>query len=366
MLKYFLLTAMLCVGQVFNAVAEQLRMGVVGMSHGHIVWVLKTMGKQEEVKFVGFVESNRPFARQLCEKYNIDTALIYPSMQAMYDAQKPDAVCAFNAPSEHEAVVDFFAPKGVDVMVEKPLATNYKSALRMQEKAKKHGILLYTNYETSWYPSTYFVKEELAQNPEDAPFKFVMNYGHHGPAKLNLSKPFLEILNSPTRNGGGAVVDFGCYGANIMSWMMNGQAPLSVYAETRNYQQESYPEVDDDALIVLDYGTVQAVIQASWNWPINRKEMMVYRRDSEMHAVDALTVSERERRPRKTEQHTFEKNQMINPFSHFAAVRRKEITAEEFALYSTENNVLTCKILDMARKSAQEGRKILWEQDAKL
>ena len=80
----------------------------------------------------------------------------------------------------------------------------------------------------------------------------------------------------PVLNGGGALMDFGCYGADLITWLMDGQRPTSVTAVTQQLKPEVYPRVDDDATIILSYPHTQGVIQASWNWPIGRKDMDIY------------------------------------------------------------------------------------------
>ena len=77
---------------------------------------------------------------------------------------------------------------------------------------------------------------------------------------------------------GGALADFGCYGADLITWLMKGQRPTSVFAVTQQIKPQLYPKVDDEATIVLTYQNAQGIIQASWNWPFNRKDMEIYGR----------------------------------------------------------------------------------------
>ncbi len=72
----------------------------------------------------------------------------------MLDKIKPEAVVAFGSIFDHLAVIEACAPRGIHVMVEKPLAVNMQHANRMAELAEKHHIFLLTDYETSWYPTT--------------------------------------------------------------------------------------------------------------------------------------------------------------------------------------------------------------------
>ena len=77
----------------------------------------------------------------------------------MLEHIKPDAVLAYNAIADHLAVVEACAPKGVSVMVEKPLATTVKQAERMKALVDQYHIHLLTNYETTWYSSNQQIYE---------------------------------------------------------------------------------------------------------------------------------------------------------------------------------------------------------------
>jgi predicted dehydrogenase len=54
--------------------------------------------------------------------------MVYPAMDAMIKATSPHAVTAFGTIYEHLEVVETCAPKGIHVMVEKPLAVNLEHA----------------------------------------------------------------------------------------------------------------------------------------------------------------------------------------------------------------------------------------------
>src|SRR5215208_7020029 len=112
----------------------------------------------------------------------IVTALYTTILKKMLDAVKPDAVVAFGSIFEHMAVVEACAPRHIHVMVEKPLAVSLAHALRMEALAKKYGIHILTNYETSWYPTT----EKTWQLVNDSNAigsikKAVFHHGHQGP-----------------------------------------------------------------------------------------------------------------------------------------------------------------------------------------
>jgi predicted dehydrogenase len=286
----------------------------------------------------------------------------------MFEATKPEGVAAFGSIVEHLAVVQAAAPRGIHVMVEKPLAVSLEHAKKMQALAEMHGIELLTNYETTWYPSNHAVKSIVEAGEIGDVRKVVVNDGHRGPVKLGINEEFLDWLLDPEQNGAGALFDFGCYGANLMTWVMNGARPTSVTAVVQRLQPGNHPHVDDEATIILTYPTAQAVIQATWNWPIGRKDMAVYGLTGVAYADDRSTL-----RVRISEGYDgFEEGTEVlpertppihDPFAMFAAVIRGKADLPADDLSSLENNMIVLEILEAARESTETGRTVFLETD---
>ena len=78
-----------------------------------------------------------------------------------------------------------------------------------------------------------------------------------------------------------------------MTWLMDDARPTTVTAVTQRIKPDIYPNVDDEATIILTYPQAQAIIQASWNWPIDRKDMEIYGRTGQ-----AITVGQKSLRVR--------------------------------------------------------------------
>jgi len=329
-----------------------LRIGVIGLVHTHVHWILGRE-KKDDIEIVGIAEPNRQLAEEYAKQHGYSMSLVYASMEEMIEKTKPDAVVAFNTIYDHLKTVEYCAPRGIHVMVEKPLAVSLEHAEKMLALAKKHKIHLLTNYETTWYGSNYATADRIKNM--GAIRKVVFHHGHLGPKEIGVNKEFLEWLTDPVKNGGGAITDFGCYGANLMTWFMRGEKPLSVMAVTQQLKPTVYPKVDDDATIILVYPKAQAIIQASWNWPYNRKDMEVY-------AERGYIVADKEgmRMKASEEKETSEKvaarqRPYHDPFAYFAAVVRKEITIDPADLSALENNMTVMEILDAAKRSAKEG-----------
>lgn len=333
------------------------RMGIAGMTHDHVHQILRNL-KPRGVEVVGFAEPNKELAMRHLRNYKLPESLWYPSLEALLEAQNPTAICDFRSTRQHLETVQICAPKKIHVMVEKPLALNMDAANEMIDLAHEYGIKLITNYETTWYASNHKLFEMVnSENAIGEIRKVVIHDGHKGPVEIGCSKEFLSWLTDPDMNGGGAIMDFGCYGANLMTWLMKGDRPISVTAVAQTNKPEVYPKVDDEATIILQYQKAQAIVQASWNWPYDRKDMEVYGQTGALFADKKPKVKLKRQSGEEeieTEQLSYPSN---NAFSYFAALINGEIDSAG-QLGSLEINKVAMEILDAAVKSSKTGKTV--------
>jgi predicted dehydrogenase len=340
---------------------KPIRLAIAGMSHGHISFILGRPDKGD-FQLVGVYEPNTEMAFRYAQKYGFYSKLIYNDLGKMLDQVKPEAVVAFGSIYEHLAVVETCAPRGIDVMVEKPLAVNVEHAKRMEKLAEKYHIHLLTDYETSWYPST--AKSFQLVNDSNTIgnlTKVIFHDGHQGPKEIGVNKEFLEWLTDPKQNGGGALMDFGCYGANLMTYLMKGTEPISVTAVAMHFKSNIYPKVEDDATIIVTYPETECIIQASWNWPFNRKDMEIYGKFGYIRAINGNEMQiKKEGMNDEKVIHISSKDIQVyeDPFSYFADVIRGKIQMPDYGLYSLKNNQTVVKILDAAKESIKTGKTI--------
>ncbi|MCE6988355.1 Gfo/Idh/MocA family protein [Dyadobacter sp. CY323] len=338
---------------------KPVRVAVAGLTHGHVGWVFNRSDKKD-IELVAIYETNPELVNRFAEKYKLDKKIFYSDLNKMLDEAKPEAVSAFGAISEHITIVKACAPRKIHVMVEKPLATTFADAQEIQALAEKNGIQVLTNFETSWYASNQYVNKLVEDGKLGEIRKVMVNDGHQGPKEIGVSKEFLEILTDPKKNGAGALIDFGCYGANLMTWLLKGERPLSVTAVTHQNKPDIYKNVDDEASIILQYPQAQCIIQSSWNWSFARKDMEVFGNKGYAVAVNATTVRQRfqEKSPEETIKLDPRPAPHTDPFSVLADVVQGRLKLEKNDLYGLAVNVIAVEILDAARESAKSGKTI--------
>jgi glucose-fructose oxidoreductase len=345
-----------------------IRVAIVGLVHGHVRGFLAALPGNQAATLVAIVEPQEALAKEYAAKYRLDAKLFYTDLEKMLVEQHPDAVLVYTTIADHRKVIEVAARHGVSSMVEKPLATTLPDALAIRAVARDSGsgsrerrVHVLVNYETTWYASNQEAIAQAAAGKLGELRKVVVHDGHEGPKEIGVGPEWLPWLTDPAQNGAGALFDFGCYGADLMTVLMHGQAPVSVTAVMQTDKPEIYPRVDDDATVILRYPKAQAVLMPSWNWSFARKDMEVYG-----NAGYAITVGPDRVRVRYRGDKAEPDAPLTAPplaaeqrdsLSYLAAVLRGHVQPDG-DLSSLETNVVVMQILDAALRSAQSGKTI--------
>ncbi|HUA13762.1 MAG TPA: Gfo/Idh/MocA family oxidoreductase [Verrucomicrobiae bacterium] len=355
---YLLVWTLLASTISLSQALSPLRVGVVGLVHGHVYGFLDSSRHSPEIDIVGIAEPDRQLLTHAASRYGFEALQLFTSLEDMLAKAHPQAVLVYTNTFDHRRVVEICARHGVHVIMEKPLAVSLDDALAIEKAAHAGGIHVLVNYETSWYPSNHVAYDLVHEGALGDIRKVVVHDGHRGPREIGVQPEFLTWLTDPKLNGGGALFDFGCYGADLMTWLMDGQRPLTVTAVTQQIKPQIYPRVDDEATVILTYPRAQAIIQASWNWPFDRKDMEVYGQTGYIITVKRDDV--RVRRGGEDHEEQVAAKPVPAPYDSELSYLRAVILdgAREDDLSSLATNVTVTEILDAARRSAAEGKTI--------
>jgi predicted dehydrogenase len=354
-----------CLGLIVSAGAfaqdqpAPLRVAIVGLVHDHVWGFLHQLPEHHEVQLVGIAEADPALVARYEKRIGLAPDLFFPNVDAMIQARHPQALLVYTSIAGHRAAIETAGKYGLAVMVEKPLTISLDDALAIRRVAREKHIQVLVNYETTWYSSNRAAYDAV-QNGQLGPIRRVMIHdGHEGPKEIGVSPDFLKWLTDPEQNGAGAMYDFGCYGVDLMTWLMHGEAPLTVTAVVNHDKPEIYPQVEDDSTIVLKYPQAQAVVQGSWVWPFSRKDMEVYGATGYVITVgpDGL----RTRLQHEPAEHTSTAAPLApdqaSSLSYLVAVLRGQVQAKG-DLSALDTNVTVMQILDAARTSAKTGKSV--------
>ena len=334
-----------------------LRVVLAGLVHGHASGFFDQFQHRVDLRIVGIAEPDRQLTAQFAKRYGLAPSLFYSDLEEMLKATHPQAVLAYTNSYDHRRVVEICARYGVPVMMEKPLAVSLEDARAIDKASREGKIQVLVNYETTWYRSNQAAYDLAHENAIGEIRKVVVHDGHEGPKEIGVGPEFLAWLTDPKLNGAGALFDFGCYGADLMTLLMDGRRPDSVTAVTQQIKPDIYPRVDDEATIILTYPRAQAIVQASWNWPFSRKDMEVYGQKGY-----AITVGRDELRVRlsKKEEKLTEAKPLAAPHEDSVSYLRAVVLGglKPAGPSALETNVIVTEILDAARQSAATGKTV--------
>ena len=338
---------------------EPLKVAIVGLEHGHVVGFLAHLPKHTDVQLVGIADADTSLCEKYGKKYSLATTLFYKSEANMIEQTHPQAVLVYTSIGEHRHAIEIAAQYGVSAMVEKPLTISLEDALAIRRVAREHKVHVLVNYETTWYASNKAAYDEVREGRIGDVRRVVVHDGHQGPKEIGVQPEFLKWLTDPEQNGAGALYDFGCYGVDLMTWLMHGETPQTVTAVVNHDKPQIYPNVDDDSTIILQYPHAQAVIQGSWIWPFARKDMEVY--GATGYAITVAADQVRIRHEHDAEERTETAPALParerDSLSYLSAVLRGEIVAKD-DLSALDTNLVVMQILDAARESARTGRSV--------
>ncbi|MGH9327327.1 MAG: Gfo/Idh/MocA family protein [Terriglobia bacterium] len=336
------------------------RLAIVGLDHDHVWGLLRDM---KEVPQADLIAISDPHPELIAKaKLRVPASVqFYSNYIKMLDKAKPDGVIITTETDHHLSIVRQCAMRHINVEMEKPMATTAADAREMLRLAQAHHILLMVNYVNNWFPSTQELDREVRAGKIGPIDKIVVQFGHQGPREIGVSKEFAAWLYNPVKNGGGALMDFGCYGADLVLWLKG--RPQRVFARALKLKTSQHNAVEDDAVILLEYPDATAVIEPSWDWPYTMERIEVFgRRGSLLGLPGGLlyrsfnshaSAESPEGEPLMLPSLPFEAS---NPIAYYVAHIQSHTPIG--GLLSGTLNVEVNEILDAARQSIRTGQAV--------
>jgi len=335
--------------------AQQYKIAVIGLVHGHAWGHLPEMAKSDVVKLVGISEHNPDLVSE-ARKVAPDVP-IYDDYNKMLDEAKPDIVWAFVENNRHLEIAQACAPRKVNVMYEKPLASTYKEAVQIRQLADKYNIKVMTNYQMAWWPANYTAKEQADSGAIGKVWRLHGVVGHGGPGSDGArNKAFFDWLTDPVENGAGSLMDFGCYNALWSLWYMG--RPVKVYAQVNHLRPERFPKVEDNADLVLSYPNGVGLFEGSWDLPSSYQDLEVFGLGGSVYMKNGkvtLHKSGRQNQPTDLPIEALPPDR-AKPINYMVEAIRNNKPIE--GLTALEINVGVVEIIDAAKESVATGRAI--------
>jgi UDP-N-acetylglucosamine 3-dehydrogenase len=195
-----------------------------------------------EQELVGITDVDVKKAKELAAKYNTKA---YKNYEEMIKKEKPEAV-SLAVPTELHAPIGVnLLEKGINVLVEKPIAPDLQSARKLSETAGKNKAGLMVGHIERFNPAVQKVKQLLEKKEVIALSS--MRVGPHPP----------QIIKT------GVILDMGIHDLDLIPYLSN-QPVKTIYAKTRRVFTQKH---DDSAHIFLTTDDTSSTVLTNWITP---------------------------------------------------------------------------------------------------
>ncbi|MDA1163650.1 MAG: Gfo/Idh/MocA family oxidoreductase [Planctomycetota bacterium] len=237
---------------------EKLRVGILGLSHDHVWSNVQTLIARDDALVVGAADSHAELCRKFNSEFEVDA---HADAATLLDEGNLDAVYVFSSNAEGASLAVAAADRGLHILIEKPMAASLAQADAMLAAARRNNVRLMVNWPFAWWPQLQQALRLAEAGAIGNLWQVKYRAAHAGPQELGCSPAFCDWLFDPKQNGGGALMDYCCYGAVLARVAMG--VPSRVTALTGRFCKENIT-VEDNALLAMTYPRGMATAEGSW------------------------------------------------------------------------------------------------------
>jgi len=346
--------SMLLSGGAQSQNSPRFRMAIVGLVHSHAWGHLREMAKNGAIEIVGVAEPDEDL-RSLAAK-ELPAVVFYNDYLKLLDERKPEGVWAFVENDRHLELAKACASRGIHVIFEKPMAATLQQARQMAEIAKEGKVQLMINYQMAWWPANYAAYDIAAKGDIGKVWRVRSVIGHGGPAPRDAAdvrgQRFWSWLNNEDR-GGGALIDFTCYGAVWLRWYLG--LPKSVYAVTTHTRADVY-KTNTSATVLAAYpDNGVGIIEGSWDLPRSFQDLEVFGDKGSIYMTSRGVEAYVGRDKKDVPPGSLEENRR-DPVAYFVDSIRAGKPLE--GMVGPDFNLDVMQIVEAARLSAKTGKAV--------
>jgi predicted dehydrogenase len=235
------------------------RLGIIGLTHDHIWDHLPDVLASNRIDLALAAETNSALCENLAGHTDCPTR---SSWQELVESGAVDAVYIYSDNRSGSEAAVAALQEGLHVMIEKPMAADYASACQMHDAAVASDAKLMINWPFCWWPQMQEALRRLDDGIIGRVWQVKYRAAHAGPAELGCSDAFCDWLFDEQRNGGGAMMDYCCYGTTLARTILG--LPDEVVGISGQLCKD-HLTVDDNAIIVMRGDKTMATAEASWS-----------------------------------------------------------------------------------------------------
>jgi predicted dehydrogenase len=253
------------------------RVGAIGFAHGHIHTAIGEFAKLPNIEWVACADTvpavpsiyRVPGQNRGVQRFQNATGntKVYADYREMLDKEKFDIIIFCPENAHHAEVAEAIASKGIHMVTEKPMADSLSDALRMVRACKANHVELMVNWPTTWSPAVRTMKALIDKGVIGDIWEIKWrNGGSMGPMSYSEPQPPDAVKGAEwwhqSAPGGGAFLDYCCYGACLARWYI-GQPAVAALGMKTNLTSH-YGGAEDNAVITVRFPKAMALLEATW------------------------------------------------------------------------------------------------------
>jgi glucose-fructose oxidoreductase len=243
----------------------------VNFDHMHMGDLLRLAHEHPNAEIVGIAHDDLERMKPTAQNLRIPAERCYTDFRRCLEETRPDIVLLCPATGQHGDYVEWVAPYGANILVEKPMASSLADADRMIRAVETAGKTMVINWPLAWYPP-HVTSKRLIDEGVIGQVREVHYYdGNRGPLRHIADKVEISEAEAARQKsqswwyqkdkGGGSLMDYLGYGVTLGTWFHGGKAPIEV---TCAVDRPLGLEVDEHSITVARYGHGLSKYETRW------------------------------------------------------------------------------------------------------
>ena len=243
---------------------DEVKVAIIGLGGVAQLVHLPNLSKIKSVRLQSVAEVKASRRNAIAQKFNIPES--YKDHRDLLDKSDIDAVIITTPTALHKDVAIDCLNAKKDVLVEKPIARNYKEAAAIVQAAKKNKKKLMVGMNLLFRPDTLLLKSLIQSGEIGEPFYARAVWIRR---KSSNEKWFTKREEA----GGGVILDLGISLLDISLWLMD--YPDVEALLTQNFYQTT-KTIEDTSISFIRCSSSKLInIETSWALPVDKDQFKI-------------------------------------------------------------------------------------------
>lgn len=252
----------------------KLRFGIIGcgrISYKHVEALLNNKDEAELSAVCDVIEANaeKRKTEYISKLENANEVNVYTDYKEMLEKEKLDVVTIATESGYHAEIAIYCMEKGVNVIVEKPMALSTADADNMIKTAKENNVKLCVSHQNRFNKPIQMLRKSIEEN----------RFGKlvSGTARILWNRNEGYYKQAPWRGtwkqDGGTLMNQCIHDIDLLQWMLGGEID-TVYAQCDTFLRDIEAEDFGAVLIRFKNGAIGIVEGTACVYPKNLEETL--------------------------------------------------------------------------------------------